>query len=115
MKIVSSRTAGRMLVGFAAAVGLACATLAIAQAPTIAINVKNNTGQDYVVHVYELFAGENREVRGSPITLASKETSKSLIVRTGPTGTATISYECETGPSKANIDVSTGQVISIDD
>src|SRR5579862_2449080 len=66
MKIVSSRTAGRMLVGFAAAVGLACATLAIAQAPTIAINVKNNTGQDYVVHVYELFAGENREVRGSP-------------------------------------------------
>ncbi len=115
MKMISGKTARRMLVGFAAFIGLAFATLANSQAPTIAINVKNNTGQDYVVHIYELFAGENREVRGSPVTLASKETSKSLIVRTGPTGTATISYECETGPSKANIDVSTGQVISIDD
>ena len=102
----------RFLATAAAFVGLSAAA-GLANADTITATIKNNTSSDYVVHVYDMFGGTTREVRGSPFALAAKETSKTFPVNAGD-GPGKVMYECEGGPSKSDIEVANGNTVSID-
>jgi hypothetical protein len=99
--------AAGILVGLTAMAGLA-------QAATVLVNIKNNTNTDYVVHVYDQFGGTQREVPGSPFALASKETSRNFSVNVSDTGAGKVMYECEGGPSKGDIAVADGSLVTVD-
>jgi len=122
---MNSARAWRELVGlsvamiFAVAVLDACSNDAVqrnagvdARAATLSIQVRNDTSNDYIVHVYDMFGGGNREVSGSPFALARSDLSSAFFINSSG-GRGRVMYRCEGGPSLSDIDVSDGDVVSI--
>lgn len=79
----------------------------------INVAVKNETSDNQVVHVYDLFAQSRHEVSGSPFPLSPGDQSDYFDVN-ATDGKGTIEYRCETGPSLTGIDVVDQQVVPID-
>lgn len=76
----------------------------------IFVSVLNDTSEDYICHVYDLFAYGRREVDGSPFALTPNSTGGPFAVNAGDDGEGVIEYECEGGPSETNISVREGSV-----
>jgi hypothetical protein len=73
----------------------------------------NKTSNNYIVHVYDLFAHSRREVAGSPFALAAEESSGNFNINAGADGRGTVAYACEGGPSLSEIEIGDGDVIEI--
>ena len=82
--------------------------------PQIWVKIGNDREDAYIVHVHDQFAGERREVAGSPFPLASHDTSADFAVNADAERNGRIAYDCETGPSRSDIPVRDGRTIYID-
>jgi|SRR6185312_14644957 len=85
-----------------------------ARADTIQVTVVNETSDDHVCHVYDLFGHGRVEVGGSPFSLASNDArGATFVVNKGGDGNGLIEYQCEGGPILSQIQVTDGQIVEI--
>jgi hypothetical protein len=78
--------------------------------PTIQGKILNNTSNNYIVHVYDLFGGAYTEVA---IHKLAKDEFGFFSVNADADGHALVAYKVDGGPSLSNIDIVDGDVIAI--
>lgn len=76
----------------------------------IFVSIVNNTSENYICHVFDLFGYGRREVDGSPFALSPNQPGGPFLVNAGENGDGTIEYNCEGGPSETNIPVRDGSI-----
>lgn len=79
----------------------------------ISVTILNSTSSDQNVHVYDSFAGGNREVDGSPFALATNEASGPFGVNADASENGVIAFRADGGPSLSNIAVTDGSSVSM--
>ena len=79
----------------------------------INVNVENDQGTSYNVHVYDLYGGGRTEVAGSPFQLAFEKPSPIFSVAADNRGNGIIEYWCEGGPLRTGIAVRDADTVHI--